>query len=45
VPGPIYHVNASDCRDFTHTVYLGGQARATHATACRQADGTWQPVS
>ena len=26
VPGPLYHVNASDCRDFTHTVYRGQPA-------------------
>jgi surface antigen len=45
VPGPLYHVNASDCRDFTHTVYVGGAPHATHATACRQPNGTWQPVS
>jgi surface antigen len=45
VPGPLYHVNASDCRDFTHTVYLGNAPHATHATACRQPNGTWQPVS
>ena len=45
IPGPLYHVNASDCRDLTHTVYVGSQPRATHATACRQPNGTWQPVS
>ena len=45
VPGPLYHVNASDCRDFTHTVYIGNAPHATRATACRQADGTWQPIS
>ena len=45
VPGPLYHVNASDCRDFTHTVYIGDQTHATRATACRQPNGTWQPVS
>ena len=45
VPGPLYHVNASDCRDFTHTVYMGNAPHATRATACRQADGTWQPIS
>jgi len=45
VPGPLYHVNASDCRDFTHTVYIASQPHATRATACRQSNGTWQPVS
>jgi surface antigen len=45
VPGPLYHVNASDCRDVTHTVYIGSQPHSTRATACRQANGTWEPVS
>ncbi len=45
VPGPLYHVNASDCRDYTQTVYSGAGPRNTRATACRQANGTWQPVS
>ena len=45
VPGPLYHVNASDCRDFTQTVYVGSEQHATRATACRQPNGTWQPVS
>ena len=45
VPGPLYHVNAFDCRDFTQTIYVGGEQHASHATACRQPDGTWQPVS
>ena len=45
VPGPLYHVNAFDCRDFTQTIYVGSEPHATHATACRQPDGTWQPVS
>ena len=45
VPGPLYHVNASDCRDFTQTVYIGSEPHATRATACRQPNGTWQPVS
>ncbi len=45
VPGPLYHVNSNDCRDFTHTVYVGNAPRATRATACRQSDGTWQPIN
>jgi surface antigen len=45
VPGPLYHVNASDCRDFTQTVFVGSQPHAARATACRRPNGTWQPVS
>jgi surface antigen len=45
VPGPLYHVNASDCRDFTHTVYMVNEPRTIRGTACRQPNGNWQPVS
>jgi surface antigen len=45
VPGPGYKVNAYDCRDYTHTIYISGQPQVARGTACRQPDGTWKPVS
>ena len=45
VPGPGYKVNASDCRDYTHTIYISGQPQVARGTACRQPDGTWKPVA
>ena len=30
------------CREFTHTVMIGGQPKQAYGTACRQADGSWQ---
>lgn len=45
VVGPGYTVNALDCRDYTHTVYIEGRARVARGTACRQPDGTWRIVS
>jgi len=46
VPGAMYQVNAYTCRDYTQTVYVTGQPpQATRNTACRQADGSWKPVS
>jgi len=45
VPGPGYKVNSYDCRDYTHTIYIGGQPQVARGTACRQPDGTWKPVS
>lgn len=45
VPGPGYKVNVSDCRDYTSTIYIGGQPQVVRGTACRQADGTWKPIS
>ncbi|MGQ7792903.1 RT0821/Lpp0805 family surface protein [Faunimonas sp. B44] len=45
VVGPGYTVNALDCRDYTHSVYIDGQPRVARGTACRQPDGTWRIVS
>jgi len=39
--GPYVRVNNIDCRDFTHTVTIGGAPFAKKGTACREADGTW----
>ena len=39
--GPYVRVNNIDCRDFTHTVTVGGMPFAKQGTACREADGTW----
>lgn len=39
--GPYVRVNNIDCRDFTHTVKLGGQDYAKKGLACRDASGTW----
>ena len=44
-PGATYHVNAYECRDYTSTVTLGGQRQSSRATACKQPDGTWRPVT
>jgi surface antigen len=43
-PGPGYQVNQMDCRDYTHTVYIGGQPQVARGTACREPDGTWRTV-
>jgi surface antigen len=39
--GPYVRVNLIDCRDFTNTVTIGGQAFTKKGTACREADGSW----
>jgi len=45
VTGPGYEVNALDCRDYTHTIYIDGRPRVARGAACRQPDGTWRIVS
>ena len=39
--GPYVTVNNTNCRDFTHTVTIGGTPHARKATACREPDNTW----
>jgi surface antigen len=39
--GPYVRVNNIDCRDFTHTVTVGGTPFVKSGTACREVDGTW----
>lgn len=43
--GPGYEVNRLDCREYTHTVYVGGRAQVDRGTACREPSGTWRMVS
>ena len=33
------------CREFTHTVYIGGHPEEAYGRACRQPDGSWEIVS
>jgi surface antigen len=45
IPGPRYRVNAYECRDYTHQVWIGGKPQIARGTACREADGTWRAVT
>jgi surface antigen len=42
VVGSTYEVNRLECREFTHTIYIGGRPRVAQGTACRQPDSTWR---
>lgn len=44
VPGPAYDQAGTVCRQYTHTIYIGGQPQAARGTACRNSDGSWTPV-
>lgn len=44
VPGPAYARGGSQCRHFTHTIYIDGLPQSARGTACRNPDGTWTPV-
>ena len=40
-----YRVGSQDCRQYTQTVNRGGQSRVARGTACRNADGSWTPLT
>jgi len=44
VVGASSEVNRLNCREYTHTVYIGGRARPVSGTACRLPDGVWRVV-
>jgi surface antigen len=44
VAGSPYRVGSQDCRQYEHTVTIGGQARTARGTACRNDDGSWTPL-
>jgi surface antigen len=43
--GPPVNVNSLYCRDFTHTVSVGGQTFSKKGMACREVDGRWGVAS
>lgn len=40
-----YRVGSQDCRQYTHTVYTGASGVTARGTACRNADGSWTPLT
>lgn len=40
-----YRVGSQDCRQYTHTVYAGSVGTTARGTACRNADGSWTPLT
>ncbi len=44
-PGPAYSVNQYTCRDYVDQVTVDGKVETLRATACRQPDGSWRPIS
>lgn len=44
-PGPVYQVNDTACREFTHLMVVEGRQLSSRGTACRQEDGSWKTLS
>lgn len=43
-PGPVYQVNDTTCREFTHEMNLSNRHLVARGTACRQDDGSWKTL-
>ena len=40
-----YRVGSQDCRPYRHTITGGGKSGSAKGTACRNADGSWTPLT
>ena len=40
-----YRVGSQDCRTYKHTVSQNGATATANGTACRNADGSWTPLT
>jgi len=43
-PGPIYSVNNTHCREFTHEMVVQGRVLQARGTACEADEGTWKVI-
>lgn len=41
IAGSPYRVGSQDCRQYTHTLFIGGEIEESRGTACREPDGRW----
>jgi surface antigen len=44
-PGEIYTSNTGNCREYTHTIFIGGRPKQGRGTACQNEQGDWEIVS
>lgn len=40
-----YDVGSSNCRQYVHTLLIKGKSETVRATACKEQDGTWVPLT
>lgn len=40
-----YQVGSQNCRQYSHTITAKGQDNVARGVACRNADGTWTPLT
>jgi surface antigen len=44
-PGEIYTSGSGNCREYTHTIFIGGRPQQGRGTACQNAAGQWEIVN
>jgi len=45
VASKTYDVGSSNCRQYVHTLLIKGKSETVKATACKEQDGTWVPLT
>jgi surface antigen len=40
-----YRVGSQNCRQYSHTFFIKGVTQTAKGTACRNADGSWTPLT
>ncbi len=45
VASKTYDVGSSNCRQYVHTLQIKGKSETVKATACKEQDGTWVPLT
>ncbi|MEM5585745.1 RT0821/Lpp0805 family surface protein [Roseibium sp. AS2] len=43
-PGPVYFVNDTSCREFTHEMVVNGRVLQARGAACESERGKWQVI-
>lgn len=45
VPGQPYRVGSQNCRQYSHSFVIRGVPQTNRGSACRNADGSWSPLT
>lgn len=44
-PGQPYQVGSQNCRQYSHSFIINGLPQTVRGSACRNANGTWSPLT
>lgn len=44
-PGQPYQVGSQNCRQYSHSFVIGGIPQTARGSACRNANGSWSPLT